>query len=51
MCPTHPDQPADDCGYCERLIGEAEGRGLWAPEDAGRADEARYERWVEGWRP
>jgi hypothetical protein len=41
----------DDCRFCEPLIAEAEGRVLWAPEDAGDADEMRYERWLEGWRP
>lgn len=52
-CPTHPSQPAEECGYCERLIAEHEGRELWAPEDAhaSRVDAEAYERWLDRWAP
>jgi hypothetical protein len=51
MCARHPSEPLDDCGFCDRLIDEVEHRELWMPDEDDAAAEARYERWVEGWRP
>lgn len=46
MCPSHPSHPYGDCGICDRLISEEEGRSLWAEDEADREAD-RYEAWLD----
>lgn len=52
-CPTHPDQPYDDCGRCEAKIARAEQAAEAGNGDGFAADRAadRYERWLNSLTP